>query len=94
MQQRISLARTLMTDPDILLFDEPFEALDEFTRENLNFSSMDIVERVEKTVVLVTHNISEAVLMSDRIVVLGINPGHVLEDFTSTLINPEQMKLC
>lgn len=80
MQQRISLARTLMTDPDILLLDEPFGALDEFTRENLNFSLMDIVEKSGKTVVLVTHNISEAVLMSNRIVVLGINPGHVLED--------------
>lgn len=80
MQQRISLARTLITDPDILLLDEPFGALDEFTRENLNFSLMNIAERSGKTVILVTHSISEAVLMSDRIIVMGINPGHILED--------------
>ncbi len=67
MQQRVSLARTLMNDPDILLLDEPFGALDEFTRENLNFSLMDIAATSGKTVILVTHNISEAVLMSDRV---------------------------
>ena len=67
MQQRISLARTLMNDPDILLLDEPFGALDEFTRENLNFSLMEIAEKSGKTVILVTHNINEAVLMSDRV---------------------------
>lgn len=88
MQQRISLARTLMNDPDILLLDEPFGALDEFTRETLNFSLMDIAERSGKTVILVTHNIGEAVLMSDRIVVMGINPGHVLEDLVIDIPKP------
>lgn len=88
MQQRISLARTLMTDPDILLLDEPFGALDEFTRETLNFSLMDIAEQSGKTVVLVTHNISEAVLMSDKVVVLGINPGHVLETIEIDIPKP------
>ncbi len=88
MQQRISLARTLMNDPDILLLDEPFGALDEFTRETLNFSLMDIAERSGKTVILVTHNIGEAVLMSDRIVVMGINPGHVLEDLIIDIPKP------
>ena len=88
MQQRVSLARTLMTDPEILLLDEPFGALDEFTREGLNFSLMDIAERSGKTVILVTHNISEAVLMSDRILVMGINPGHVLEDLNIDFPKP------
>ncbi|RHW36704.1 ABC transporter ATP-binding protein [Lysinibacillus yapensis] len=88
MQQRISLARTLMTDPDILLLDEPFGALDEFTRETLNFSLMDIAEQSGKTVILVTHNISEAVLMSDKVVVLGINPGHVLETIDINIPKP------
>lgn len=88
MQQRVSLARTLMTDPDILLLDEPFGALDEFTRETLNFSLMDIAEKSGKTVVLVTHNISEAVLMSDRVVVMGINPGQVLENIFIDIPKP------
>jgi len=88
MQQRISLARTLMNDPDILLLDEPFGALDEFTRENLNFSLMDIAEKSGKTVILVTHNINEAVLMSDRVIIMGINPGHVLEDLTIEIPKP------
>lgn len=88
MQQRISLARTLMNDPDILLLDEPFGALDEFTRENLNFSLMDIAEKSGKTVILVTHNISEAVLMSDRVLVMGINPGHVLENLHIDIQKP------
>lgn len=88
MQQRISLARTLMNDPDILLLDEPFGALDEFTRETLNFSLMDIAEKNGKTVILVTHNIGEAVLMSDRVVVMGINPGHVLEDLRIDIPKP------
>lgn len=88
MQQRISLARTLMNDPDILLLDEPFGALDEFTRETLNFSLMDIAEKRGKTVILVTHNISEAVLMSDRVVVMGINPGHVLDNLEIEIPKP------
>lgn len=88
MQQRISLARTLMNDPDILLLDEPFGALDEFTRETLNFSLMDIAEKSGKTVILVTHNISEAVLMSDRVVVMGINPGHVLDNIEIEIPKP------
>ena len=88
MQQRISLARTLMNDPDILLLDEPFGALDEFTRENLNFSLMEIAEKSGKTVILVTHNINEAVLMSDRVIVMGINPGHVLEDLQIEIPKP------
>ncbi len=88
MQQRISLARTLMNDPDILLLDEPFGALDEFTRETLNFSLMDIAEKSGKTVILVTHNISEAVLMSDRVVVMGINPGHVLDNMEIEIPKP------
>jgi NitT/TauT family transport system ATP-binding protein len=88
MQQRISLARTLMNNPDILLLDEPFGALDEFTREALNFSLMDIAEQSGKTVILVTHNISEAVLMSDRVIVMGINPGHILEDLKIDIAKP------
>ncbi|WP_338450221.1 ABC transporter ATP-binding protein [Niallia oryzisoli] len=88
MQQRISLARTLINDPDILLLDEPFGALDEFTRENLNFSLMDIAEKSGKTVILVTHNINEAVLMSDRVIVMGINPGHILEDLKIGIPKP------
>lgn len=93
MQQRISLARTLITNPDILLLDEPFGALDEFTRENLNFSLMDIAEKSGKTIILVTHSISEAVLMSDRIIVMGINPGHILEDLKIDFPKPRSVQI-
>ncbi len=93
MQQRVSLARVLMNDPDILLLDEPFGALDEFTRENLNFSLMEIVRKTNKTVILVTHNIGEAVLMSDRIMVLGSNPGHLLEDMEINIPHPRTGKV-
>jgi NitT/TauT family transport system ATP-binding protein len=77
MQQRVALARVLLPDPDIILLDEPFGALDEMTRETLDVEQMRLVERGGKTVVTVTHSVYEAVLMSDRIVVLSAHPGTV-----------------
>jgi NitT/TauT family transport system ATP-binding protein len=79
MRQRVALARTLMADPSVLLMDEPFGALDEFTRERLDLSLLALWERDRKTVVFVTHNIQEAVLLSDRVVALGTRPGRILE---------------
>ena len=77
MQQRVGIARALAIQPDILLMDEPFSALDEFTREKLNDDVLSIWRKTNKTVLFVTHNISESVYMSDRICVLSPHPGRL-----------------
>ena len=77
MQQRVALARVLLLDPQILLLDEPFGALDEMTRESLDMEMMRIAADADKTVVLVTHNVYEATLMADRIFVFTARPGRI-----------------
>ncbi len=77
MQQRVALARVLLPDPDIILLDEPFGALDEMTRESLDIEMCRIVEQTHKTVVMVTHSIYEAVLVADNIAVLSAHPGRL-----------------
>lgn len=77
MQQRVGIARALAIRPEILLMDEPFSALDEFTREKLHDDLLRIWRKTNKTVVFVTHNISEAVYLSDRVCVLSPHPGRL-----------------
>ena len=77
MQQRVSIARALAMNPEILLMDEPFSALDEFTREKLHEDLLRIWSKAKKTVVFVTHNIAESVFLSDRVVVLSPHPGRL-----------------
>ncbi|WP_242048365.1 MULTISPECIES: ABC transporter ATP-binding protein [Nostocaceae] len=80
MKMRVSIARALVTQPNILLMDEPFGALDEITRSKLNSDLLDLWQKYHWTVVFVTHNIYEAVYLSNRVLVMGTNPGRVVAD--------------
>jgi NitT/TauT family transport system ATP-binding protein len=90
MQQRVTLARVLAYHPRVLLMDEPFSALDEFTRERLNLEFSEICQKQEErtTVVLVTHSIQEAVSLADRIFVMSAEPGRIAGEVAVDLPQP------
>jgi len=95
MRQRVGFARALVVEPEVLFMDEPFSALDVLTAENLRSELLELWANKTmptKAVFLVTHNIEEAVLLADRIVVLGRNPGHIRTDFPVTLPQPRDRK--
>lgn len=81
MRQRVALVRTLITDPDILLFDEPFSALDYVTKLKLENTVAKLVQQYRKTAILVTHDLAEAISMSDRIILMDANPGRIQKVF-------------
>ncbi len=81
MKMRVSLARALVTDPDILLMDEPFAALDEITRFRLNNDLLTLWRNLKKTVVFVTHSVFESVYLSQRVIVMTSRPGRIASEF-------------
>jgi NitT/TauT family transport system ATP-binding protein len=93
MQQRVALARLMMTGASVLLLDEPFGAVDELTRERLNEELAKVHEQTRSATVLVTHNIYEAVLLSDRVVVMTSRPGTVAADISVPLPRPRTLDL-
>ncbi|HEY1810655.1 MAG TPA: nitrate/sulfonate/bicarbonate ABC transporter ATP-binding protein [Acidobacteriaceae bacterium] len=95
MRQRVGFARALVVEPEVLFMDEPFSALDVLTADNLRGELLELWQKKTiptQAIFLVTHNIDEAVLLADRIIVLGRNPGHVRTDFKVTLTHPRERK--
>jgi NitT/TauT family transport system ATP-binding protein len=95
MRQRVGFARALVVEPEVLFMDEPFSALDVLTAENLRSELLELWAKKTmptKAVFLVTHNIEEAVLLADRIIVLGRNPGHIRTDFRVQIPQPRDRK--
>lgn len=90
MKQRVAIVRALAWDPSILMMDEPFSALDELTRNRLQEDLLALWAVAQKTIVFVTHNISEAVYLADRIAVMSPRPGRITEILPVTLPRPRQ----
>ncbi|MBP6298297.1 MAG: ABC transporter ATP-binding protein [Anaerolineae bacterium] len=88
MAQRVALGRVLSHRPDVLLLDEPFGALDALTREQVSFDLLRAWRRDHQTILMVTHDITEAVVMADRVLVMGRRPGQIIEDITVSMRRP------
>jgi NitT/TauT family transport system ATP-binding protein len=90
MRQRVAMVRALALDPPLLLMDEPFGALDDLTRKSMQMLLLDIWAKTRKTVLMVTHSISEACFMSDRVVVLSHRPGRIVRTISIPLDRPRE----
>jgi NitT/TauT family transport system ATP-binding protein len=93
MKQRVAICRALVTDPDILLMDEPFSALDAMTRDEMNDALLDIWDRYRKTGLFVTHSIREAVYLADRVLVMTRRPATIVEDIAIPFARPRDRSI-
>jgi NitT/TauT family transport system ATP-binding protein len=93
MRQRVSICRALIHDPDVLLMDEPFGALDAITRDQLNLDLQRIWQEHKKTVLFVTHSIAEAIFLGDRVFVMGPRPTEIVEDIKIDLPRPRKLEI-
>ncbi len=92
MKKRVSIARTLALEPEILLMDEPFAPLDAFTREKLQSDILQVWEGTGQTVIYVTHDLQEAVALSDRVLLMAGRPGRVLQSYPINLARPRDLR--
>jgi NitT/TauT family transport system ATP-binding protein len=93
MRQRAAICRAILDNPELLLMDEPFGALDAMTRDDLNLELARLWQETRKTVVFITHGIQEAVFLSDRVVMMASNPGRIVDMFDIDLPRPRTLKM-
>lgn len=93
MRQRVSICRALVHDPPLLIMDEPFGALDAMTRDQMSLELQQIWHGTNKTVVFITHSISEAIFLSDRVLLFGPRPGRVVDDISVDIPRPRRLEM-
>jgi NitT/TauT family transport system ATP-binding protein len=92
-QQRVGFARALANDPEVILMDEPFSHLDAQTRAKLHQELLQILNKHRKTIIFVTHDVDEALILSDRILIMGKSPGKIKKEIRNNLPKPRTYKL-